>query len=137
LDPEDPTITGENEGAPTLRSTVVPAIDKPKGLRRIWDAMKPKRLQRILSPTAHKGEPPLFLIRQLPLDDVNARGYNLTTDKWIMPNFPPWKHILTALIKSMGDDLALETEADTTTAKLKGKQRDLGKFVCGNPAHLQ
>ncbi|KAJ7028548.1 hypothetical protein C8F04DRAFT_1119059 [Mycena alexandri] len=66
----------------------------------------------------------LIVDSDIPLDDINARGYNCTREQWMSPDFPQWRDLLKKFIPAPGDAPALEM--DLITAKSKGKQRDPG-----------
>ncbi|KAJ7648693.1 hypothetical protein DFH06DRAFT_572222 [Mycena polygramma] len=108
---KSPTGTSKNQNSLMEVSTKhALAFEKPGFLQRL--GLKSE------NPEAQMETSPSFLIRQVPLNDINALGYTPMTKKWIMAGFAPWQDVLKAFIEPANNTPALEIKDNS-----KGKQR--------------
>ncbi|KAJ7648689.1 hypothetical protein DFH06DRAFT_572155 [Mycena polygramma] len=114
---KSPTGTSKNQNSLMEVSTKhALAFEKPGFLQRLG--------LKSANPEAQMETSPSFLIRQVPLNDINALGYTPMTKKWIMAGFAPWQDVLKAFIEPANNTPALEIKDNS-----KGKQRARGKSV--------
>jgi hypothetical protein len=107
----------------SLSLGVTPATDKPTLLKRISNKLAVKSL-------IHRKQPLDSKISTLPLHDFKARGWNATTERWMMPIYPRLDSDLRRVEDPEETAWNLQrVNVAENLPKAKGKQRDPGESM--------